>query len=86
MNVRFGNLSIPQFEERTEVKLSEEDRFWMINHRTDSANSDDPDKFHIFDLPFGIIAGEKCGAELVKRLTGGYQFKRHFTVETLQSD
>lgn len=85
MNVRFGNLSIDTFESRTEVKLTDDDRAWMEEHREDSANKQSPDKFHIFDLPFSIVAGTGCGAELVKRLTsGGYEFKKSFQVEQLQ--
>lgn len=85
MNVRFGNLSVSQFEEKTQVKLSPEDKRWMEEHRQDSANEENPNKFHIFDLPFGITAGENVGAELVRRLRA-YRFERHFTVETRKPD
>lgn len=85
MNVRFGNLTISQFEKRTEVTFSEEDRVWLEEHRQDSANYDDPDKFHIFDMPFGIMTGRKCSDELVKRLTSGYKFKGQFTVFTVSN-
>lgn len=83
MNVRFGNLSVLAFEEKTEVHFSDEDFIWLNQHRADTADFKENDKFHIFELPLGIVAGEKCGPELVKRLSG-YPFKRHFTVTTLQ--
>ncbi len=85
MNVRFGNLTVNEFQARVEVKLNEDDWEWMSEHRQNNANVTDDNKFHIFDMPFGIVAGADCGPELIKILgKTGYNFKRNFTVEVNQ--
>lgn len=85
MNARFGNLTISGFETKTEVQFSEEDRKWMEEHRIDKADFKDDDKFHIFELPLGIMAGSNIGEELINRLKKYSEYKRHFYVETKES-
>lgn len=84
MHVRFGNLTIEEFEKRTEVKFSDEDRKWLEEHRIDNAQGKENNRFHIFDMPLGIIAGFDIGDELVKRLKQ-YEFKKSFSVETKEA-
>lgn len=85
MQVRFGNLSVEQFQSRTEVKFSDEDMNWLKERRIDSANYDGDDKFHIFDMPFNIIAGFDVYDELVERLQK-YDFQKSFTVEKKEKE
>jgi hypothetical protein len=85
MNIRFGNLSAIQFEEKAEAELSMKDKKWIESHRTDKASFKEDDKLHIFNLPFGIVAGCDIGAELVERLKA-YPFKHSFYVETKESE
>ena len=73
------------FEDKTQVHFSDADFIWFNQHQTNSAEFDEDDKFHIFDLPCGIIAGSEIGAELVERLQP-YPFKKCFTVETKESE
>lgn len=80
LEVRFGNLSVEQFAKKTEVEFSEEDKKWLEENRTDSANYEGHDKFHIFDMPLGIYSGFDVYEELVKRLRK-YDFKKQFSVE-----
>lgn len=82
MNVRFGNLSVKQFEERTGVTLTDEDRSWFEEHRQDNATVTAPDKLHIFDMPFGIKCGDAIVHEAIKRLQayGSENFKERLAV------
>lgn len=84
MIVRFGNLSVLGFEDKTRVEMSKEDRLWITNHIVDKADFRDDNGLHIFDLPLGIVAGANIGEELVERLQK-YPFKKHFYVETKES-
>lgn len=85
MQVRFGNLSLLRFEQKVEVDFNDEDLIWLNQHRIDSANFKDDDKFHIFDLPLGILAGCDIAEELVTRLRK-YTFEKQFYVETKESE
>jgi len=86
MNVRFGNLSVLQFEEKVGTELSLEDRLWMENHRVDHANFHDDSAFHIFDLPLGFSAGHDIAEELIARLRK-YGFEKcHFYVEQKEAE
>jgi len=68
MNIRFGNLTIFQFEDRIGHKLDEEDKNWLKEHRQDNAQHIEKDRFHIFDIPFSIVVGSEISDELVKIL------------------
>jgi hypothetical protein len=88
MKLRFGNLSVLEFEKKTGIELSDEDFMWMNLHRTAKASFKDDDQFHIFSLPLMIVAGSNAGEEIVKRLMKyGRQdgYKRSFIVETKES-
>ncbi len=80
VTVRFGNLTTGAFEKKTQVSFSEEDFQWLEDHRTNSANDESNDVFHIFDMPLGIYCGFNIYPELVKRLQK-YDYKGSFTVE-----
>jgi len=82
MIVRFGNLSVSQFEEKVGVTLSEDDRLWFNEHRQDNATVTNPDKLSIFDMPLGIHCGSNIVHEAVKRLTayGTTNYKTKFAI------
>lgn len=79
LTVRFGNLTVEQFEKRTEVRFTDEDRAYLEEHRQDSAQVVFGDKFHIFSEPLGIEAGADIVDELIEVLKK-YDFKKRFTV------
>ena len=85
VTARFGNLTTAQFENKTQVIFSDEDRIWLEDHRTDTASYEGNDKFHIFNMPFTIYAGFDVYEELVKRLRK-YDFEIQFTVEQKEAD
>lgn len=64
MEVRFGNLSVNQFMEKTGAKLSAKDKQFLEKHRTDIADFKEDDKYHIFAMPFSIVSGHKIAQEL----------------------
>lgn len=83
MEIRFGNLSIEKFSERTGWDFSEEDIKWLKEHRTDIASFTDKDKFHIFDAPFCIVVGEDILEKLKEMLikyNSATETKRQFDV------
>lgn len=82
MTVRFGNLSVVDFEAKTKVQFSELDKKWLEKRRIDKADFQDDDLFHIFDLPLGIVAGANVGPLLVERLKKYEGYQRHFYIET----
>ena len=70
MAIYLGNQTISDLERRTGYVFSDEDRKWLESHRQDKADIDyNSDKFHIFDLPFGIHVSHKISDYLVKLLT-----------------
>lgn len=69
MNIRLGNLTMFQFEDRIGIKLNDEDKNWLQAHKQDNAQRIGKDEFHIFDMPFSIIVGSKIKNELVEILT-----------------
>ena len=75
MQVRFGNLSVAQFENRIGQKLDIEDYDWLEEHRQSSAHNIAKDKLHIFDLPFQIIVGSEISGELTEMLQKYYDKK-----------
>lgn len=75
MQVRFGNLSIEEFEKRIGQELSKEDKIWLEEHRQSNAQHIDKDRFHIFDLPFCIITGSDISSNLVSLLQKYYDKK-----------
>lgn len=81
-NMRFGNLTISQLEERIGYTLEEQDRCWINEHIQQSAQNIQKDKLHIFDMPFSIIVGSEIQDELVKILVK-YNNKKPFK-EALQ--
>lgn len=68
MNIKLGNLTIFQFEERIGHKLSEEDRDWLKEHKQENAQHIKKNKLHIFDIPFCIIVGSEISNDLVEML------------------
>lgn len=68
MQVRFGNLSALQFEDRIGQKLDIEDKNWIEEHRQANCQHIAKDKLHIFDLPFSIIVGSEISDKLVEIL------------------
>lgn len=85
IEVRFGNLTVAQFEEKTEVKLSKKDIKWLEERRIDKAEFKDDNKFHIFDKPFTIVAGHDVFDELVTRLRQ-YNFEAPFAVQKKEKE
>lgn len=82
MNIRLGNLTTFQLEERIGHILEEQDRYWINDHIQQNAQHIEKDKLHIFDIPFSIIVGSEISDELVKILKK-YNNKKPFK-ETLQ--
>lgn len=82
MMVRFGNLSVKEFEKRIGIKLSKEDRAWFESHRQNNATVKALDKLHIFDMPFGVHCGGDIVHEAAKRLTayGSENFKERLVI------
>lgn len=82
MIVRFGNVSVSQFEKRIGIKLSQDDKDWFETHRQDNATVTAPDKLHIFDKPFVLQCGEAIVHEAINRLTayGSENFKERLAV------
>ncbi len=68
MIIRFGNVTVEQFEQRIGLTLNKDDKKWLESHRQDNATLTDPNKLHIFDKPFGIHCGENIIHEVIKRL------------------
>jgi hypothetical protein len=68
MNVYFGNLTVTDFEKKTKVFLSEEDKVFLEEHRMDSANQPLTNKLHIFQEPFQIHCGTGIFQEVLKIL------------------
>lgn len=57
MILRFGNLTVEQFEMAAGTEFTEEERTALEASRTDMAAVDEDDKFHIFADPLCIVAG-----------------------------
>lgn len=51
MNVKFGNLTVEQFEQRVGTQFTDEERMTLESYRTDQANFESSTRFHIFDDP-----------------------------------
>lgn len=87
MEIRFGNLSVEEFEAKVGAEFSERDKAWMEKRRIDKADFQDDDLFHIFNLPLGIVAGANVGPLLVEKLKKyKSEFTKHFYVETKESE
>lgn len=82
MKIYLGNLTINQLEYRCGCKFEKEDYEWLKEHRQDNADIKVKDKFHIFDMPFMIQAGEDISNDLINLLTK-YNDKKTFN-ERLQ--
>lgn len=67
VQVSFGNVSIEELEIRTGAKFNDEDRKWLEEHRTDTANGE-KGKFHIFDMPFSIHTDPDIADKLIEIL------------------
>lgn len=80
MNVRFGNLTANQFNQKFDIELSKEDLEYIEKHRQDNAQSISKDRLHIFDTPLGIVAGSDIVEDLMERLRK-YRFNHRFYVE-----
>lgn len=81
LQARFGNLTREAFEKRVETNFAQSDRKWLDDHRTDKADFQDADKFHIFDMPLGIVAGSGIFDELLSLLKKKNEYKDRFYVE-----
>lgn len=79
MKIYLGNLTINQLEDRCGCKFEKEDYEWLKEHRQDNAEIKAKDKFHIFDMPFMIQAGEEISDKLIQILTK-YNDKKTFKV------
>ena len=52
-----GNLSVEDFVARSKIPLSEIDIAWLKERRQNAASVTDPQKLHIFDIPFVVHCG-----------------------------
>jgi len=52
-----GNLSVEDFVARSKIPLSENDTAWLKERRQNIADINDPQKLHIFDIPFVVHCG-----------------------------
>jgi len=68
MYVYFGNLTVTEFEKKTGVTLSSEDRDILESYRMDSANEPLIGRLHIFDMPFQIDCGDDIFDEVLSIL------------------
>lgn len=78
MYIYLGNLSVEQIEERTGITLSDEHRDYMKAHRQETVN-DTPianEKWHCFDIPFMIMAGNKETAEYYTDMLSTYDWSK----------
>lgn len=66
--MKFGNISIEEFEKRNNVNFSNEDRKWLVEHRTRIANGE-KGKFHIFEYPFCIEYSKDIEKDLMNILS-----------------
>ena len=68
--VYLGNLTVSDLENRAGIQLLQSDKQWFEDHRQDKAtvrsNSED---FHIFDIPFMIIASPLIYDEIIRRIS-----------------
>ena len=68
--VYLGNLTVLDLENRTGIQLSLSDKQWFEDHRQDKATvRSDSECFHIFDIPFMIIASPLIYDEIVRRIS-----------------
>lgn len=51
MILKFGNMSVRQFEEKTGTKFTDAEVATLESYRCDDANANTTDGFHIFDDP-----------------------------------
>lgn len=86
VNVRFGNMSVTEFEEHVGVRFSEDDRDFLEKHRSDIARPD-RSQYHIFKEPLAIVVGEDICRQLVDILTKySADYERNFSVLEANND
>ena len=71
MYVFFGNLNVPEIENRLGIELAPEERDFLNSTRQQNAENIKPGKWHCFDLPFVLACGcremaDKLNAMLIK--------------------
>lgn len=83
MILKFGNLTVAQFEKRVGTEFTNDEQKLLESHRQDVADVRDPWKFHIFDDPaisitIGSEAMKACKAAFVAANTRA-PFNRQIT-------
>lgn len=63
--LRLGNLSISQLIKITGWEFNQDDLSWLAMHKSENASFRENDKFHIFEIPFCIVAGKNIEKELL---------------------
>lgn len=81
MEIRLGNLSVKQIEERLGIVLSEEDREVLKNSREDNASNVPENKWHGFDIPFTIVCGGMDMAIKVRDILAKYEKDMKGTIQ-----
>lgn len=67
--VYLGNLTVSDLENRAGIQLSSSDKRWFEDHRQDKATvRSDSESFHIFDIPFMIIASPLIYDEIIRKI------------------
>lgn len=86
MFVSFGNLSVDELERRVGAKFNEEDKKWLVEHRTSTAKGE-KGKFHIFDMPFSIHTDPDIAdklVEILKKYNDEKTFERDLSVQVTE--
>lgn len=67
--IYLGNLTVSDLENRAGIQLSSSDKLWFEDHRQDKATvRSDSESFHIFDIPFMIIAYPLIYDEIIRKI------------------
>lgn len=64
-NIRLGNLTVPQIEERLGIEFPEHIREFMENTHQNNASDIQKGKWHCFDMPFELVCGDMETATII---------------------
>ncbi len=59
MNIRLGNLSVKEIENKLGIEFPDDIREFMKESRQHNASNIEKGKWHCFDMPFEMVCGDK---------------------------
>lgn len=75
IGIMFGNLTVNALEKRLGIELSEDHKEYLESTRQDGASNVLGEKWHCFDIPFRILAGDSDTGDKIVAILSQYDIQ-----------